>query len=273
MLRSPPSLLAALALGSLLGCGSSRPVDSAGNGMHPAGFEDPAQHGAAAKADLASCQGCHGTDLNGAVGPSCTQCHADHGYPNWTSNCTFCHGDQKVATYTPADLRKAAPGPTHAKHLDGGDFWNGLGADCTACHVVPTDLTHVTGTVQVTFGPLATHSGALVPTYFSQTCSNVYCHGGNGTSITWTGTVSCGTCHQIPPADPATATHQHGWHVTANSFPMVAGCQTCHLGYTATTVDKSIHVNGAAQATLSDGTQISGWNCTACHTKLGVTTP
>ena len=60
------SLLAALA--ALSGCGSSAPsshtVDEGGVMHHP-GLEAP----------KTNCVGCHGANLQGDKGPSCTSCH------------------------------------------------------------------------------------------------------------------------------------------------------------------------------------------------------
>jgi predicted CxxxxCH...CXXCH cytochrome family protein len=220
-------------------------------------------------ANLDSCKECHGQDFGGGIGDSCNQCHADAGYPSWASNCTFCHGTA-VKNYTPADLHKAAPAGAHTGHVDGGTYYAGLGT-CTECHgAVPTDLAHVNGTVAIAFGATATQGGTLATGYTAPTCSNVYCHGGTGKSISWTtGTVACGDCHATPPVDSTTA-YRHNWHLVDNDFPTVSGCLPCHKDYSETTVSKGVHVNGVAQAVLPDGTSIVGWDCVTCHDKLGV---
>ena len=96
------------------------------------------------------------------------------------------------------------------------------------------------------------------------TCSNVYCHsGGPGLQIgggtvpapIWNppSVLGCGGCHASPGAGTATP-----WH------PEVAAgvqCALCHPGYTNTTVDRQVHVNGLQD--LTQPTMLT--NCAACH--------
>jgi predicted CxxxxCH...CXXCH cytochrome family protein len=264
MVRPAPALFATLALGVLVACGSSRPVnDGGGSAYHAAGWVDPANHGPAAMADLASCQLCHGADYGGAYGPSCNQCHANAGYANWTQNCTFCHGT-KVTTYTAADLPTAAPATgAHAKHME-------VAVACGECHTVPTTLDHLDGVARINFGSLA-KTGGLAPTYTAPSCSAVYCHGsgivnGAGASTTpaWNGTVACGDCHAIPPhtASPDFPNNGHLFHVGIGQ-----ACATCHPGYSDTTVAAATHVNGLAEYTaiIGGGVKTDGWTCASCH--------
>ncbi len=251
---------------------------------HPAGWADPTQHGYAAKRDLASCKACHGANLDGVggTGPSCATCHAAAGYANWQSNCTFCHGT-KVTTYAAASLPRAAPpkgtqGETltstravgaHQQHLAGGSL--GPAVACGDCHAVPTNLAHLDGSATVTFGGGATRGGARPTFGASLTCASTYCHGatltgGSNPAPSWTGGSSqttCGSCHGVPPPAPHTAS---------------TSCGTCHTGYTATTVNATLHLNGAIDATSQHP---AGWAakdqhgyaanrqglsaCTSCH--------
>ena len=223
-------------------------VDAAGS--HPQGWSDPAQHGAAAKTALTSCKGCHGTLLDGVggTGPSCATCHAAAGYPSWQTNCTFCHGAKQQGVYDPSSLASAAPprgtaGETatttvavgaHARHLAGGAI--GPAVACTDCHVVPTSLAHLDGIPAVTFGAGATRGGAT-PIWNGATCASTYCHGatiagGTNKKPSWTG------------GSPE------------------AACGTCHTGYTATSVNPALHMNGTIDAT---STHPAGWAAKAQH--------
>jgi predicted CxxxxCH...CXXCH cytochrome family protein len=244
------------------------------SGGHPQGWADPAQHGAAAKQGLASCRSCHGADLlGGTTGVSCDSCHAAAGYPGWQSNCTFCHGT-KLTAYDPSLLASAAPprgtaGETattdvavgaHQRHLAGGAI--GPAVACATCHVVPSDLAHVNGTVTVTFGPAATRGGAS-PVWNGASCASTYCHGatlaagGTNQAPSWTGGFSqaaCGTCHGAPPSTGHHSTHSG------------RSCGDCHPGYGTTTVNRATHVNGTKEV----GNDITAWNpttrvCTGCH--------
>lgn len=274
-------------------------------GGHPAGWADPTQHGYAAKTGLDGCRSCHGSNLDGVggTGPSCAGCHTAAGYASWQSNCTFCHGE-KLTTYTAANLVQAAPpkgtrGETltsaravgaHQQHLSGGTL--GPAVACTECHAVPADLSHLDGSATVTFGPTATAQGAN-PVWNGATCAATYCHGGtlpggSNTAPTWTAgstQTTCGSCHGVPPPAPHTAS---------------TACGTCHDGYSATSVNLALHMNGRVDATSPhpagwaakdqhgyaatrgglaaceachganlDGVGGSGPSCTACHASNG----
>jgi predicted CxxxxCH...CXXCH cytochrome family protein len=176
-----------------------------------------------------------------------------------TLRCTTCHGDPAGANAVaqpapPFDTagRSAPSGRgvgAHQKHLVDGVLRRAVA--CSECHVVPSLMNHATGTVDMTFGPLARQNGAA-PSWTPGTlrCSGVYCHGATltgGTNLTplWTkvdGTqATCGSCHGIPPPAP---------HVQN------ASCGGCHTGYTAASVSASTHIDGVVQVQAS---------CTSCH--------
>ncbi len=258
-----------------------------GAGVHPAGWSDPAQHGPAAKRDLASCRTCHGNDYaGGATGVSCNACHGAAGLSDWQSNCTFCHGT-RVTAYTAADLGKAAPplgsqgetSPTepavgaHQKHLSPA-LSSPLA--CAECHAVPADLAHVDGAVALSFGTLA-RTGGVSPAWNGSSCSTSYCHGSfpNGTAAApvWTSATAlgCNACHR-PQSGSSSAnfTNEHFKHVVEEGV----ACANCHgTGYSATAVNAATHVDGAKRVvfggTWNGGTvsgTFSGGNCAiSCH--------
>lgn len=254
--------------GALAACGSARDVAEGAGPIHPAGFLDV--HPARALADLGSCRGCHGTDFGGALGPSCNACHEDAGFASWQSNCTFCHGQERVATFTLADLPKAAPATgAHVKHAGGGVFTAPI--SCEQCHPAVTSLDHVDGTATIAFGSVAT-AGGLTPTWSGGTCSSVYCHGSTLSNPAtpnpaWSGgSLVCGSCHDLAPTSG-----QHVFHRTA---PRNAACFDCHRGFG--TIDLEHHVNGTSEAVIADGTTFSTFeepDCTNCHAALGVEIP
>ncbi len=163
---------------------------------------------------------------------------------------------------TSCDAREAAEGggsgePTtgaHTVHLEGPLART---ISCGECH---------NGQFAVTLeGPLARANGAQGSFNSSTlTCSNVYCHDGGPTLLLGGGTVpapvwnppstlGCGGCHSHP-GDGTAAT----WH------PAVAGgveCALCHPGFTNTTVNRELHVNGVANLTAPTMTT----SCAACH--------
>jgi predicted CxxxxCH...CXXCH cytochrome family protein len=87
----------------------------------------------------------------------------------------------------------------------------------------------------------------------TKTCSNVYCHGdgvaGHATrAVVWDppSAVGCASCHGSPPA----------LLPTGQAHPADTACGSCHTGYTATSVNLGLHVNGTVE-----GTQ----GCGSCH--------
>jgi predicted CxxxxCH...CXXCH cytochrome family protein len=255
--------------------------------IHPAGYADPAVHGPDAIADIASCQGCHGSDFNGVFGPSCNACHETAGWSATalTTNCTFCHGTKTKPTFDfGATPQLAAPpeavdgsttGPSvgaHQAHLVGDAYSNGFA--CVQCHAVPADLAHVAdgaAGADFTWGPLAAQG--TTPTFDAGalTCTN-YCHGAtiNTTaplSPAWTASsAACNACHL---SRPSTGLHTN---IPAHN---AAPCTYCHIDYVQdTTVNLAFHVNGARDVVfLRAGgapgetfTLTTAWtNCSACH--------
>jgi predicted CxxxxCH...CXXCH cytochrome family protein len=178
-------------------------------------------------------------------------------------SCTSCHGDASRASNQaapPVGTRGETATTTravgaHQKHLAGGSI--GKPVACAECHAVPTSTSHSNGTVNLTWGALASASGAT-PSFSgtSLTCAN-YCHGqtlaagGSKTTPLWTGTsaeAACGTCHRSPPPAP---------HTTSTA------CGSCHPGYTATTVNLATHIDGHLD--------VAAQSCTSCHGKAGQT--
>jgi predicted CxxxxCH...CXXCH cytochrome family protein len=225
----------------------------------------PEFHAFAADRGLASCQGCHGSDLSGGfANVACASCHG----ASWKTSCRMCHGDKGDPSATGAPPRTIwgyAGDPVrtggHGAHVDGSAVYGPIA--CAVCHVKPTDafspghIDVVTGatapTASVAFTGLAVRNGAgSTWNRATPTCS-VYCHGstfsaasaGSNTAPSWTGgptEATCGTCHGTPPG---------GTH------PANSQCGACHLGYTATSVDPGTHLDGTVQQPTLD--------CSSCH--------
>ncbi len=251
------------------------------SGGHPASWMDPTSagfHAYSADAGLASCQACHGPQLDRFPSGNCANasCHGGNlpaGVTSWWQNCTMCHGDPSRA------INAAAPPRTiygmgsdpvrvgaHAAHLAGGPMAPPFG--CDVCHVVPADAFsagHIDQpTATLTFGGLALPSGAATPSWnrSTATCSSTYCHGatlggGANTAPVWTGGSAqavCGSCHGLPPPAP---------HPSGCVDP--TSCGNCHGGTVAP--DGSLippasggkHLNGVVDA----GSLAAG--CASCH--------
>jgi predicted CxxxxCH...CXXCH cytochrome family protein len=263
-------------------------------GGHDASWMDqasPGFHAYSANQGLGTCQGCHGTNLDGAGGvPACAQCHnaaLPVGVTSWKTNCVMCHGGTDNQTGAPPKATWGNGDPiavgAHTSHVTATHGLS-LPVDCASCHVKPADALaagHVDGAVTVT-GYTGTDPGLLAtvkgPSFSAATatCATSYCHGGGGTltdgTLTqprWTqvdGTQgACGTCHGIPPA----SVWGHAYH---------RDCQRCHLDVAtwdpatnrATITNPALHVNGVIE--LLDGLK-QGWidwtrlppDCSACH--------
>jgi predicted CxxxxCH...CXXCH cytochrome family protein len=146
----------------------------------------------------------------------------------------------------------------HQAHVAGGPLTNPIA--CASCHVVPPNTdNHPVGASdaeKVAFSGLAAAHGA-VPSWSPSTasCSTVYCHGatlGAGGTLhepTWTrvdgSQAACGSCHSIPP--PASTGH-----------PRRTDCGECHTGYTSTSVNRALHVNGVVDVGDDDDNEGPG---------------
>jgi predicted CxxxxCH...CXXCH cytochrome family protein len=207
---------------------------------------------------VTACAGCHpGTvDASGAIVTN-GGLHVNGQVDVANLSCTSCHGDPGRATNAAAPPRgtrgetaaSARAVGAHAQHLTASPLRAALA--CSECHVVPASTSHTNGAVEVAFGALA-RTGGAAPAWNGATCSGTYCHGnfrnGNASNAPlWTrvdGTqAACGTCHGLPPG----GTHPQG----------VTQCGSCHDGYTPSSVNAALHMNG--------GVDVKNLTCTSCH--------
>ena len=159
------------------------------SGLHPAGWIDPAQHGATAKSEpgsnkgFASCQLCHGADFTGgATKVSCFSASRTNGA------CHVRNGAAVKAPHAALPWRGTAPVPTHTSTVDDSQ---GLNARvCAQCHLRGANLRT----------PILTSYSNTAPSCFNSTL----CHGTVGHPVGW--------------ANPA----QHGATAKAN----LTFCQT-----------------------------------------------
>jgi predicted CxxxxCH...CXXCH cytochrome family protein len=227
-----------------------------------------------------SCQTCHGDVISsfdsaypGATAWADPTLHIDGSVDVAALTCTSCHGDASTGDVNPplgvnGETSTAEPAVgAHEAHLEADTGWRANIA-CTACHALPSSVSHSNGVTDFDWGAPASADGAS-PSYDmgSTTCSGVYCHGATllgpnaGGSVArtpdWTevnGTWdACGeTCHTTPPG---------------GSHPNSDSCQTCHgavissfdpadPGATAW-ADPTLHINGSVEA--------AGMTCTGCH--------
>jgi predicted CxxxxCH...CXXCH cytochrome family protein len=263
-----------------------------------------------------SCGSCHGaaysynpTTHGGTVDPAT---HVDGSIQVGAMTCTSCHGDATKTATSAAPLYAAPPVDTtgattsvavgaHQTHLNGSVLSAPIG--CTQCHTVPASLAgHPTGTLDLTWGPLATGAAAQTtsdgyrtisfsstaspnsPGFASATatCSSTYCHGSYSGSYTYpdtTGTIKnvpfsgnaasptwggSAPCGSCHAIPPATGMPWHsGYHGGGND------CSVCHPDATGTTAanaritNASLHANGKVELT-PDFTSPNP-NCSDCH--------
>jgi predicted CxxxxCH...CXXCH cytochrome family protein len=224
----------------------------------------------------AACGTCHGNPPPAPHPQSldCGGCHAGYtatsvnlgshldGVVQASGSCTSCHGD-------PAATGDAAAAPPRDSNGNTSTQARGVGAHqahvasrlgppvgCGECHPPTDPVTHPEGTVAVVLGPISRGGGAA-PVWKAgpASCAATYCHGatlkgGVDPEPVWTrvnGTSSaCDACHGDPPP---TASH--------TGMTRATSCGTCHPGFTSSTVDPVLHVNGVVDA--------NGLSCTSCH--------
>ena len=224
--------------------------------------------------------------------PACGSCHAipppidGHAAHNTSYTCNACHGDGygpssvNAATHNNglrdvlASLGWNATNRTCAGGCHGPATWSSTATlSCTSCHGTPPatggharhsasyscDTCHGPG-YSATSVNAATHRNGTGDTLSSigwnsasATCANS-CHG----TATWspTATLSCTSCHGIPPA-----TGDHARHSTRYS------CATCHgPGYGTTSVNAATHRNGIKEILAAIGWNASSTSCAnSCH--------
>jgi predicted CxxxxCH...CXXCH cytochrome family protein len=253
------------------------------HGNFPGGIASNAPQWTKVDGTQAACGTCHGLppSNHSSSSTNCGSCH--DGYTATSVNlalhvngkvdvvalsCTSCHGDAArndaappLGTHGETATTARAVG-AHQSHLRPGPLSNGIA--CAECHVVPTSTSHFDGTVKLTFGPIAT-AGNAAPQFNGASCSASYCHGNFPGGIAtnapqWTkvdGTqAACGTCHAQQPSS--------GHHDKHRGEGIA--CSQCHTGYSSTTVNPSLHVNGR-----KDLDPVTGWNpasrscANSCH--------
>ncbi|MBT0652040.1 CxxxxCH/CxxCH domain c-type cytochrome [Geomobilimonas luticola] len=226
----------------------------------------------------------------------CTTCHPHNA--GFRAGCDVCHGnppttaDNDGSTATGLAWKPAATGATspgaHNMHAIA------RGMKCVTCHngnTMPTvsntiqmgfamDKTNVPGFSGTKVGgsydgfvPAAPYSfvsgdgGTTTVTQAgSNSCSNLYCHGGwtgsNGsiTTPSWTGgatQAACGTCHGTTAATAPTA-GSHGRHAANGAGQLALLCSSCH----GTDPANNNHVNGRIYWNLATGDNRFGASAT-----------
>jgi predicted CxxxxCH...CXXCH cytochrome family protein len=238
-------------------------VEAAGGG-HPATWMDTGStgfHAYSANANLASCQGCHGTNLDGVGGSASTSCAQCHG-ATWKTTCTMCHGGVANASGAPPKATWGYAGDpargggtadpvrvgAHTAHVTASSTAPAFA--CAVCHVEPASALsagHVDGpTATVTFGGVATLSGAA-PAWnrATATCGTTYCHGGYSGVYNYTGRDGNG--------DPIPLSVAYTGSMASPAWTDgVQGCFSCHRG-------------GAPVGYWHTGLHTAGNNCDLCH--------
>jgi len=252
----------------------SNHTDNVNSFLHAAGKETPYTHW---------CTACHGADLTGDVGPSCTACHAQvwtetpptggsGGSRNPPSNHTddvngFMHAIDKDTPYS--SWCTVCHGSALEGNIDTG------APSCTTCHgQIWTETTPPSGGGSGSTPP-ANHTdnvngflhAAGKDTPFTHWCTA--CHGSALEGNLDTGAPSCTTCHgqlwteTAPPSGggstpPSNHTNNISgyFHAPGNDTPYSSWCTACH---------------GDA---LGGNLDLGAPSCTACHGQLWTeTTP
>ncbi len=215
--------------------------------------------------------------------------------PAWDgtiTTCNVCHranGDTYATMTNVATTDRMSQG--HAQHIASDKYVLNTNFTCNTCHfstasnmtTISSYTYHVNGAKNVSLNSYA----GTAPTWdgVAYTCGNTYCHsngtGGTSnvgdtrgvatnTSLAWTGTTTCTSCHGNPPSY-TNGTPKANSHTAHSSYT----CDKCH--YATTTTGNTItgfttHVNklynlSNSGATLTYTYALGGGNCTiaACH--------
>jgi predicted CxxxxCH...CXXCH cytochrome family protein len=246
-----------------------------GTSIHPASFGTGTQiilnhapyvltNGASGCATAA----CHGTNLNGGVGPACVSCHLK-GSPLVLTDCTSCHGKPPSGTVSPnrAGAHNASTGHFAAQIV--------LPDECNTCHNGAGSGTpnHDNGVVDVSLLSAYNAKSGTAVHNADGTCSKVSCHGGQTTPVWLTGTIDVGTqctsCHAFGTTEyNSYVSGQHGFHVNV----LQLSCLDCHdkdkLAVNHFTTLNTSALEGPASATLNSNVNYDGTSCTPlCHGK------
>ncbi len=258
---------------------------------HPAGWSDPTQHGAAAKAaptstsGFALCETCHATDFSGGVAQtSCFTCHGGSGphptswitgsYTHTTTDtgnasvCAQCHTNGANSPIAP-------PSPPAAAGTAPGCFNSTLchaTPTCGSCHGIPPS-----GTV---FPDVAGNHAPHISVNANIACSTCHLGAGSGTALHENGVVDV-------ILDPTYNAKAGG--ATYNASTMSCSNVACHGGLTTpnwqtgtinvNTQCTACHVLGTGPGVPENNSYYSGQHnnsdmrglaCTVCHdtTKL-----
>ncbi len=189
------------------------------------------------------CTSCHASPPDAHGKGACSSCHRETNAAGTALLATALHLNGKVevgdgtASCGSCHGKGDDPWPVTAPHSTHAAPGAAKAVECSSCHPMPT-ASHPTGSgaATVRLVGLAARRG-LAPSYdaTTKTCNSVYCHAGSGAALpspTWTaGTVSCGSCHGLPPVAPHTSS---------------TGCGTgfCHAGVVT---GGALTVKGAAR--------------------------
>jgi hypothetical protein len=239
--------------------------------LHPAGWPDPAQHGATAKqapsltAGFSHCSACHGNlydsplSVPGGATFNCFTCHSKAPHPDKPWHGTTASGTNH-ASADPGNAAECAKCHLNGSNLDPNDLAfhgtapAGTAPGCfnnTLCH--GNNPGHIAGwanPLQHGFlGAMAT-PGATTGYAYCGTCHGTSFSGGAGTS--------CLACHTRAPHPDAPWTSASVSHVLTDQGN-AGQCAQCHTNG----ANSSVHPTVIAPA----GTAPGCFNNTLCHDK------
>jgi len=252
-------------------------------------------HNANARTNPTQCLGCHQLAQNATTPPGCQNCHLSSPVATPTG-CTTCHASPPSGSTYP-NIAAAHSAHATASKLSStltcaGCHTNlepntGINSHYDRAKAAgpgtPGRATSVQANPVVFSNAVIAAGGGTAPTYSggaSGQCANTYCHGakmpggdvtGSNQTPTWNSTTylpstltvaACGTCHGFPPSTAS----GHPAAAIPTVFPLGNGC-SCHANvsgtgtsYATIFVNKTLHVNGAVEATAG--------SCIGCHATI-----
>ena len=270
--------------GTAAGCFNSTLCHGSGGVAHPVPYNNGSHYTVTSGTFPGSCSTCHDVSAPSTkAGPVCQTCHVAAS-PLAAANCTSCHASPPNGG-APAGAAYANIAGAHGVHIALAS--TGTPISCDTCHngLGTNTLTHYNAAKsRVSPGDaafLATYNAQSGASSFNSaglSCSNVSCHGGQGTPNWQTGAINpntqCASCHAFNVAQYnsyRSGQHDSGGHngetcTACHNITTLAVNHFTTLGTTAMEGPASATIGGTGTSIPAGGYNPATGSCSpSCH--------